>query len=291
MIIMKSISYKIGLLVLTSLVVIACEDPIDWNVSNDQIKLVIQGRVTNEFKMHKIELTQTADYFNSDTPAPVEGADVTITDGEAIFQYSESEPGVYWSEVAFAGEVGKDYSLSINLQSPLGESSIYGATSTLLPPMNVDSLYHIKQPFDDGGGLDEEVGVLPDSVYILGIFGQEVEEVSNGYLFEVFVNEELETNTIFDVGTFTDDFLEGLYLEDFLVYEVGIGEAEDSVTMFMYSLEPDYIAFVQSIILESEGSEPLGLSGPPANVIGNISNGGLGYFYAASVDTTYTILE
>lgn len=268
----------------------ACEDPIAWDVNNDQIKLVVEGRVTNEFRRHEILLSTTADYFNANPPQSVENATVVVNDGETIFSYSESEPGIYLSDVAFAGVVGKNYTLSIELPSPLGEASLFMASSTMLPPMNVDSLYHIKEAVSENEELIVD-GVEIDSVFIIGIYAQEVEEVENAYLFEVFVDEELETNTIFDLGTFSDDFIEDLYLEDFLVYEMDNSAPGDSISLVMYSVEREYITFINDLITESEGGEPLGLSGPPANVVGNLSNGGLGYFYAASVNTSYTILD
>lgn len=287
---MKSNTFKFALIILVCIVLSACEDSITWDVNNDQIKLVVDGRVTTELKRHKILLTKTADYFNASLPETVEGAEVLVSDGVDIFRYVESEPGIYLSENAFAGEVGKEYALSIELQTPLGESSLFVAASTILPPMNVDSLYSIKEPISENEEVEVN-GVQIDSIYILGIYAQEVEEVANGYLFEVFVNEELVTETIFDVGVFSDDFIEGQYLEDFLVHRVDNAAIADSVSLLMYSLEQEYITFIDALIVESEGGDPFGLSGPPANVDGNLSNGALGYFYAASVDTTYTILK
>ncbi len=276
--------YKI-LFVLVSMVSVSCEEPIDWKVGTDQIKLVAEGRVTNEFINHQVKLIETADYFSSVGPKMVEGAQVSVNDGESTYIYEELEPGIYTSVDAFAGVIGRRYSLSIQLNSPLGESTVFTASSLMLPPMIVDSLYYKKDvPFGDNVDTEER-----DSLYVLGIYGQEV-EVDNGYFFDVFVNDFKETDNVVNLGIFDDEFLEGDYFENFLIYEVAFGNPGDSITMMMYSVEDEYVEFLEALVIEIEGSEPLGFNGPPANVVGNLSNGGLGYFYAASVDTSYTVL-
>ena len=263
----------------------ACDEVIQWEVGSDQIKLVAEGRVTNEFKRHELTLTRTADYFNSSDPSRIEGATVTLTDGESTYNYVEETPGTYLSENAFAGMVGRTYTLSISTPSPLAGASLFEASSLMMPPMEIDSVYNVKEPdFDD---LDEQ---LEDSVYIVGIYAQEVMGVDNSYLFEIYSNDILETDTIFDLGWFDDDFIEDEYFEDFLVYQMDKGLENDSVTLVMYTVEDEYLEFIEALVTEAEGSEPLGISGPPANVVGNFTNGGLGYFYAAAVDTVSTIL-
>lgn len=278
-------TYKLIILSLC-IVLISCEDVIEWDVDSDQIKLVVEGRVTNEFKRHKIILTETADYFNPGAPNGVNGAVVTVSDGENTYMFEETSGGIYLSVVSFEGMVGKEYTLRIELQSPLGESSFFTASSKMMPPFSMDSLYSEKQSyFDDDGVLAD------DSLFVLGLYGQEVAEVDNSYLFEIFSNETLETDSLSNFSYFDDAFLEGTYFEDFLFYAMNEGATDDSVTVFMYSLEDEYLEFIEALLIESEGAEPLGLSGPPANVIGNLSNGGLGYFYSASVDTMSTVLN
>ncbi|MEP1097551.1 MAG: DUF4249 family protein [Cyclobacteriaceae bacterium] len=282
---MKILSRHKILVALFSILLMACEDPIDWDVNSDQIKLVVEGRVTNEFINQQVKLTQTADYFSSASPRMVEGAQVVVSDGESTYNYEELQPGIYTSVNAFAGVIGRSYSIDIQLSSPLGESTAFTASSTMLPPMTLDSLFNKKEAtFDDTGEVSE------DSLYLLGFYGQEVVGFENGYFFDVFVNDFKETDNVVNLGIFDDNFLEDDYLEDFLIYEVEEGNPGDSITMVLYSVEREYVTFLDALVAEIEGAEPLGFSGPPANVVGNFSNGGLGYFYTAAVDTSYTVL-
>ncbi len=265
----------------------ACEEVIDWEVGSDQIKLVAEGRVTNEFKRHQLVLTRTADYFNAADPSGIEGAIVRVSDGISTYNYVEETPGTYVSENSFAGVVGRTYTLSIILTFELAGASTFEASSLMMPSMEIDSIYNVKDPeFDEDTGLQ-----LEDSIYTVGIYGQEIIGVDNSYMFEVYSNDILETNTATNLGWFDDDFLEDEYLEDFLIYEMDRGFENDSITVLMYTVSDEYLEFLEALTTESEGAEPLGLSGPPANVIGNITNGGLGYFYAAALDTVITILD
>lgn len=273
------------LFALVGIIFVACEDAIDWEVDSDQIKLVAEGRITNEFTNHQVKLTETASYFSSASPRMVEGAQVVVRDGESVFTYQELQPGIYTSINAFVGVVGKTYTIDIELYSPLGESSVFSASSQMLPPMILDSLFNKKEAtFGDTGDVSE------DSLYLLGFYAQEVVGIENGYFFDVFVNDFKETDNVVNLGIFNDEFLEDDYLEDFLIYEVEVGNPSDSITMVLYSVEREYVRFLNALVVEIEGAEPLGFSGPPANVVGNLTNGGLGYFYAASVDTAYTVL-
>ena len=63
----------------------------------------------------------------------------------------------------------------------------------------------------------------------------------------------------------------------------------DTVTVEMNSIGEAYTNFIWEAQSEVRGSNPL-FSGPPANVKGNIDNGGTGFFSAYSVSRAYTIV-
>ena len=69
------------------------------------------------------------------------------------------------------------------------------------------------------------------------------------------------------------------YLEQDLP-EVGLRPG-DKITVELNSIGKDYAGFLQAAQTELFGSNPL-FSGPPANVIGNINNGAVGFFAAYS---------
>lgn len=271
-----------SILFLLIFLIFGCEEVIDWPVDSDEVRLIVEGRITNEMKAHEITLTQTADYFNPADPVPVENAIVTISDGNETFSLEQSAPGVYRSE-PFAGQVGRTYSLSIALASPLAGESEFTASSTMMAPATLDSMSARNIEEEDFGELFEYTS--------LAVWGVGNLEDENGYLIEVYLNDELESDSIDEAVTFDDEF----FSEEFVAFELyaieePMAEENDSVTLIMHTVEKEFVEFHDQLLTESEPRDPFGLSSPPANVSTNISGTALGYFYASSVDTVTAIV-
>ncbi len=271
-----------SILFLLIFLIFGCEEVIDWPVDSDEVRLIVEGRITNEMKAHQITLTQTADYFNPADPVPVENAIVTISDGNETFSLEQSAPGVYQSE-PFAGQVGRTYSLAIALASPLAGESEFTASSTMMAPATLDSMSARNIEEEDFGELFEYTS--------LAVWGVGNLEDENGYLIEVYLNDELESDSIDEAVTFDDEF----FSEEFVAFELyaieePMAEENDSVTLIMHTVEKEFVEFHDQLLTESEPRDPFGLSSPPANVSTNISGTALGYFYASSVDTVTAIV-
>lgn len=272
---------NISIIFLFALLILGCEETIDWPVESDEVRLAVEGRITNELKVHQIRLTQTADYFNPAAPVPVTGATISVTDGSNTIAFAENESGTYES-APFAGEVGRTYNLSIILASSLAGETEFSASSTMLIPPSLDSL----SAENDIDEEDEE-----DEPYIytrLAFWGLGNVEQENGYLMEVYVNDLLETDTLSEVVTFKDDFFAEEF-QDFEFYAIDEPSAakDDSITLIMHTVENAFVDFHSQLLTESEPRDPFGLSSPPANVSTNISGSALGYFYVSSVDTVF----
>lgn len=260
----------------------SCGEVIEWDIDSSEIKLVVEGRVTNELKTHEIKLTQSADYFDGSGPVLVTGANVQVSDGQDVYRYNEVSDGIYRSPV-FAGVEGRTYTLQIDLESPLGGHSRFEAASQLLTSSQIDSL---SSEFDTG----EDDNGEESSFQLLSIYGTGPADLDNSYMFEVYRNNVLETDSITELGVFDDEFIDETFVA-FTLYVLEDPQDQDSVTLLMYTIEDEFLEFIEDLSIEAEERDPLGLSSPPANVKGNFSNGAFGFFYAASVDTTYTILE
>ncbi len=262
------------------LTIISCEEVVDLEIDSDETRLIVEGRITNELKVHQIKLTETSDFFNPAEPVSVVGATVTVTDGSNEIQFVESSPGIYGSPV-FAGEVGKTYELSIILASALANETVFSAQSTMLNPVVLDSLSAFNSiDFSDG---DEFLFTA------LNFWGTGNLEQENAYLMEVFVNEQLETDTINEVVVFKDEFLNENFEDfNFFFIEEPAALVGDSITLLMHTVEEDFADFHNELLIESEPRDPFGLSSPPSNVSTNISGSAIGYFYTSSVDTVYT---
>ena len=104
---------KVALVMLTS---VSCTEKIDWDLKyQEESLIVVEGKITNEMKSHKVKLTRPV-YEMNETPEPVSGAVVGIYDGRLIHSLREDDsiPGVYLTAPDFAGVVNKGYQLRIS---------------------------------------------------------------------------------------------------------------------------------------------------------------------------------
>lgn len=112
-----SVCAVIGLLFL-SLLTISCQEEIDLgDIVEDQTpRIVVYGFLTNQPGSHKVQITESRTYTDTYTdPEPVTGASVSISDGTETFVLQESDPGNYLTDSTVHGEVGKTYTIRIEI--------------------------------------------------------------------------------------------------------------------------------------------------------------------------------
>jgi hypothetical protein len=256
-----------GLLLLGS-----CEEVMDVSFSGDSSKnLVVQGSLTTDTTAHLVTLSLTGDFFNKPDQEMVSGADVTITDGDTTFRLTEAEPGKYLTAPDVHGEVGKTYTLDIEL--PDGRS--YSASDLLSPCGDIDSIRQSANynTYMFGYGYD----VL--------FYGQEPPRQGDNYMYLLYINNVLYSDTLSEVIFANDEFVNGNYVGEFIVYRIREADIQGDtavVTLEMHSITPYYYDFMNAMMLETvwKGSP---WDGPPANVNGNLNNGARGYFRASEV--------
>ena len=262
----------------------SCSEPIDWKVKHNT-KLTVEGRITTELKQHAILLTKTANYFGGVLPEEVSDAAVTISDGSNTFDLTESksEKGLYLTN-ELTGEVGKTYTLNITLSTPIEGKTSFEASSYLSQVIPIDSVSAWLETTDDSGiGGYSEVG--------LSLWGQEVEGEESFYQIDILVNGSTILPTVEDYEMWNDFLVEDEYFEDFELW-TGYEEisSNDVVTLVLYSVEESYADFIEAVLISMEGTDLLGLNGPPVNPKGNISNGALGYFIASDVSKATSVV-
>ena len=129
---MKNIFYLLPIVLLLW----SCEETIQVDLDQAEPLVVIEGLITNEFRQHKIKVTRTSPFATNGQTPRVSGASIVVEDSEgSLFEFEESEPGVYLSKQAFAGQVGYTYTLSVDV-----EGQRYTASDKLRPVASVDSL-------------------------------------------------------------------------------------------------------------------------------------------------------
>ena len=280
---MKKIIYQI----LTFIFILsACTEPYHPKLESSYIRMVVQGSISDELKPHQVTLTRSADYF-SNAPAPrITGAAVSISDGENTFNLTEVSDGLYETDT-IAGESGKTYTLTINSDGKTYEASCY---LNYCPP--IDSInfgYYDLSAYD----------IVDSSVYIL-LNALEPATPDNYYLWNVYRNGILETDTLNEIYFSDDLFVNGNYM-----YDVEIGWIEkvnigDTITLEMQAITKEYYEYIYQVLSVTDWNMgPFG--GPPANPNGNIiemidndnkNDDPLGFFLAYSIyNITNTVPE
>ncbi|MGF1533697.1 MAG: DUF4249 domain-containing protein [Bernardetiaceae bacterium] len=252
----------------------ACEQVIDLPLrSMEEPLVVIQGQVVDTVGYSWVILTQSLDFYNPTQAPRISGAQVSISDdtgNEMIFR--EDSPGFYVpTDPAFKGEVGRTYSLSVQVQE-----EFFRASSQLLPVTQIDSLtvrYVAGRPFRDDG-------------YYLYFFAKEPPNEKNFYRWRVYLNDSLFDgfdDILLADDRFVQDNIENLELP----YAFDLG---DTVALEQYSINEDVFDYY-SDLLSLAGNDGGLFSPPPVNPRTNISNGGLGIFSASSLIRVVQIIE
>lgn len=259
----------------------SCTERLDIELDETYDRLVVEGNLTNDTMAHTFFLSKTSSYFYNQTPPKVEGAIIKLVDNLGNTQeLSETEEGAYSTPESYYGISGRNYELQINLEEEIGKSKSFEATSELVA---VDPIDSIRMTFNNGIG--------EEGFWILNLYATDPIGIKNFYMFNVYRNGELLSDSLNKVS-FTDDklfdgnFTNGIGIMYFnnnredLRFEIG-----DTVTLQMAGINEIQYTYFNEVIQATSFQNPL-FGGPPANVKGNISGGAFGFFGAFS--TTYS---
>lgn len=270
------------LLMAVAVLLSACTERIDLELNDDgNRRIVVDGWFTDKEEQHEVKLTYTTSYFANQPAPPVEGALLSISDGETTINLQEEVPGIYRTPV-IAGEPGKTYTLTIE-----HEGEVFTASSFMRDSAPIDSLHvRVLDP-------EEEFGVPFDPYYSVRIWTQESPGLGDCYMWRTFVNGEALRDTLREVSFTDDNLFDGVYVADTEVDFLEIDKDAsfgDTVRIEQFNIGQEAYDIFIGIMNETEWNGGL-FDAPPANVETNVSNGGLGYFGAASVQIAETVIE
>lgn len=277
--------YRNIILVCSVFIILAtsCTERIDIELNDSYTRLVVDGAITTDTMAHTVRLSKTSSYYYN-LPAPaVSGAMVSITDGELTYNLYEDSPGVYRTADSVHGLDGHTYTLNVELASPVGGFSDYAASSKIYPVANLDS---INLQFHEDWS---EYGIWEIKCFVLE------PPTVDFYRFLVSKNMQMLSDTLNEWIITDDKFFNGNYTNGLPIGYLDQGAADqvvlqgDTVGVEINSIGKEYYDFIVSAQTELFGSNPL-FSGPPANIAGNINNGGFGYFSAYSVTRSNAIV-
>ncbi|CAL2082825.1 DUF4249 domain-containing protein [Tenacibaculum sp. 190524A05c] len=107
----------------------SCIEPVEFTAITTNSYLVVRAQITNEFKVHTVELSRTIP-INSSEIVYEENATVSVMDNTGVvYNFQESSKGIYNSINPFSAEANKKYKLNIETSS--GEK--YSSTEEELP--------------------------------------------------------------------------------------------------------------------------------------------------------------
>lgn len=135
----------------------SCVEEIDLiTETNFESAIVIEATITNELKFQEIKLSRTY-ALEEEGPNTESGASVKVIFSGGEYNFIETEPGIYKSNIAFAAQQNIDYKLEV--QSSDG-SQYSSTTMQLTQQTQIDDLY-FERGFNEN--MDEGISVFVDS--------------------------------------------------------------------------------------------------------------------------------
>jgi hypothetical protein len=278
---------KIIAVLLLSAALPACTERIDVQLDSSYKRLVVDGNISPEPGPYRIALTSTASYFYNEPAPRVVNAMMKLNDGFTDYPLKETVPGVsgiYETDSNFSGVIGRVYSININLPEDIGGFTEYRATDQLHPVTKLDSIRTLFHP---------EWG--KEGVWTIQLWAQEPGDERNYYMFNVYRNGVLLTDTlnkkvISDDALYNGSYMNGVdavYLNNSHKWETIY--PGDTITLQMSGITKEYFNFINQV--RQAGFNIPFFSGPPANVEGNVNNGAVGYFASYSNSYAWTIVK
>lgn len=265
------------------LVISACEKTVELDLKQIEPKIVIEGQVTDKPGFQYVKVSRSNGFYATGKTPRVTNALVSVSDSDGneidFIHNPNNHPdlnGYYFPAPTFAGEIGKTYTLHVEVD---GEQ--YEAEDHLYPVLTVDSItYEIDEDeFDD----PEDEG----KYYVIKMYAKEPQQTVDYYLFRFYRNDSLILENPNDLY-FADDETLGEKIEGAkgpLFYA-----EKDTAQMEIYSLSRRGYVFYSDLatLLNSDGGM---FSPPPANTRSNLSNGALGFFQVSAVNRYEVIIE
>jgi len=265
----------------------SCTEKINLKLDSTYTRLVVDGHIKSDTMVYSINLTKTSDYF-SNAPSPrMVNATVSLTDGTNTFPLTETVPGqsgIYNTDPGFAGTIGKNYTLHITLPEVIAGTTEYTASSQLIGVTKLDS---IKSVF--------RTDIGKEGVWQVKIYAQDPPGTKNYYMLNLYRNNVLWSDTINKIAVSENQFFAGNYIDGADVFYINNSHKwetlypGDTIMVELSAITKEYYDFINQV--KQAGFSIPFFTGPPANVQGNVSNQGVGFFAAYSSSYAKTVVK
>lgn len=260
---LKNIALAISLLS-----IIACEEVIDFDLNTENekvvIEAVIQATPTNDTIPAYVKVSKTKPYLGNYPTPWVNDAQVVITDDLGNSHNLTRVSDGYYKSTDLLPQIGRKYHLSVTV-----DGKVYESNTEILPITPIDTV----------GYNYEEQNTFRDEGYYPVLFSQEPADEVNFYRWNLYKGYDLSKPFNDYLIIADDELVEGNYIifEFDVTYQLG-----DTVILEMGSLNKDAYEFLESMDSQlNNGGTPF--DGPPANLLGNISNDAFGYFSGSAI--------
>ncbi|UZR92811.1 DUF4249 family protein [Chondrinema litorale] len=275
------------------IVLTACVEQIEWEEALTHSEaLVVEGFVSSELKQQLVKISNTQTVINSSDPIGVSNAVVTVSVGDSIYHYSETEAGVYLSDQEFSGNAGEVYHLEIQYKGELFEADAEMMAANEIQPVKViqneyrQIFYNYILPSNFGA----------DAPLKISVHAEVAEGWQNNYPadtdFGTFWGNRIgEAYQNKDTTYYLHPTLEPAAIFAYSEHEIGAYPLGTEIIQVYRSIAPEHYQFIRAVLSETEwrGIGPFGYI--PADVKGNISNGARGYFYATEVKVLKQVID
>jgi len=271
---------KTAYLLIAVIGLVSCTKIIDIELNSAMQRIVIQGEISDQGHPAIVSLSRTTDYFNPDELEKVSNAMVSISNdlGESVV-LQEISPGIYSSE-QIKGIPGVRYFLKVD-----DGDQVYEANSLLPLKVKIDTLEYAKMPSfnpkDTVGG------------YRLSCKFTDPAKQVNYYTFELEIYWN-DPDSKPDFGPpsriLVSDALFNGRQSAVNLNRRGLYQPGDSVVVDLISIDQNVYNYLDQLGAVS-GRGAMFSSSAPANPQNNISNGGMGFFTAQSVDRRVVVIR
>jgi len=241
----------------------SCQKVIELNLHDADIKYVVEGVITNEPGVCRVNLTQSKPFYENNQFPGISGAIVTVKDNDDEFSLPETQPGVYETTL-LNGTPGHTYKLSVSL-----DNNVFTATSKMPLPVSLDTIYISNGPFGEFKfatvGYSDPPGV------------------SNSYRFVQYLNGVKDPAIFWQNDEFTDGQTVLIQLDTGVDKKDDPRNIKSGDTVMIEMLGIDDAVYKYWYSLHFNGGDG-GNIATPANPVTNVTGGALGYFSAQTID-------
>jgi len=241
----------------------SCQKVIELNLHDADIKYVVEGVITNEPGVCRVNLTQSKPFYENNQFPGISGAIVTVKDNDDEFSLPETQPGVYETTL-LNGTPGHTYKLSVSI-----DNNVFTATSKMPLPVSLDTIYISNGPFGEFKfatvGYSDPPGV------------------SNSYRFVQYLNGVKDPAIFWQNDEFTDGQTVLIQLDTGVDKKDDPRNIKSGDTVMIEMLGIDDAVYKYWYSLHFNGGDG-GNIATPANPVTNVTGGALGYFSAQTID-------